>query len=87
MIKIAEPDKWKLKARWLYEKEYNEELTRNDVIIYLDGNKTNLDIRNLKKITRAENLIMNHNNLRYNNKETTETAITLAKMMKKAGLR
>lgn len=86
-IKVAEPSKWQLKSRYLYEQYYNEKLTRNDVIIYLDGNKQNLDISNLKKISRAENLIMNHNNLRYNNKETTESAVVLAKMMKKAGLR
>ena len=85
-IKIAEPNKWKAKARVIYEKEYGE-IPKDYIIIYLDGNKQNLEINNLKAISRKENLIMNHNKLRYNNKETTETALTLSKLMSKARLR
>lgn len=85
-IKIAEPNKWKAKARVIYEKEFGT-IPEGYIIIYLDGNKQNLEPNNLKAISRKENLIMNHNKLRYNNKETTETALTLAKLMGKVGLR
>lgn len=85
-IKIAEPNKWKAKARVIYEKEFGT-IPEGYIIIYLDGNKQNLEPNNLKAISRKENLIMNHNKLRYNNKETTETALTLAKLMSKVGLR
>lgn len=85
-IKIAEPNKWKAKARVIYEKEFGT-IPEGYIIIYLDGNKQNLEPNNLEAISRKENLIMNHNKLRYNNKETTETALTLAKLMSKVGLR
>ena len=85
-IKVAEPNRWKAKARVIYEKEFGT-IPEGYIIIYLDGNKQNLEPNNLKAISRKENLIMNHNKLRYNNKETTETALTLAKLMGKVGLR
>ncbi len=85
-IKIAEPNKWKAKARVIYEKEFGT-IPKGYIIIYLDGNKQNLEPNNLKAISRKENLIMNHSKLRYNNKETTETALILAKLMSKVGLR
>ena len=85
-IKVAEPNRWKAKARVIYEKEFGT-IPEGYIIIYLDGNKQNLETNNLKAISRKENLIMNHNKLRYNNKETTETALTLAKLMGKVGLR
>ena len=67
-IKIAEPNKWKAKARVIYEKEFGT-IPKGYIIIYLDGNKQNLEPNNLKAISRKENLIMNHSKLRYNNKE------------------
>lgn len=85
-IKVAEPNRWKAKARVIYEKEFGT-IPEGYIIIYLDGNKQNLEPNNLKAISRKKNLIMNHNKLRYNNKETTETALTLAKLMGKVGLR
>ena len=85
-IKVSNPNRWVIKARLIYEKYYGK-IPKNHVIIYLDGNKQNLDINNLKAISRKEHLIMNHNNLRYNNKELTETSLNLAKLMSKAGLR
>ena len=85
-IKIANPNKWVTKARLIYEKHHGK-IPKNHVIIYLDGNKQNLEIDNLIAISRKEHLILNHNNLRYNNKEVTETSVNLAKLMSKAGLR
>jgi hypothetical protein len=85
-IKVANPNKWVIKARMIYEKHYGK-IPKNYIIIYLDGNKQNLEIDNLRAISRKEHLILNQNNLRYNNKEVTETSINLAKVMSKAGLR
>lgn len=81
-IKIADPNKWELKQRYIYKQKYGE-IPKGYTIIFLDGNKQNLDINNLKAISRHENLIMNKNNLRYNNKELTETACILAQIEKK----
>jgi len=83
-IKVAEPNKWKLKSRVIYEENFGE-IPKDYKIIYLDGNKLNLDPKNLKAINRAEELIMNKNNLRYNKKELTEAGYLIAQIISKRG--
>lgn len=85
-IKVAEPNKWKNKGRVIYESVYGE-IPKGHALIYLDGNKQNLDISNLKLIDRAEELIMNRRKLRYKNKELTETGLLIAKVIHKRGQR
>ena len=83
-VKIAEPNKWDLKSRVIYRKHYGE-VPKGHTIIYLDGNKLNLEISNLKAISRAEELIMNKNNLRYEEKKLTETGHLIAQIISKRG--
>lgn len=83
-IKVAEPNKWEIKSRYIYEKKYGK-IPKGYKIIYLDGDKHNLELSNLKLVTYAEELIMNSNKLRFNNKETTESGYLLAKMILKRG--
>lgn len=80
-IKVAEPNKWKIKARYLWEQATGEKLSRNDSIIYLDGNKQNLDLANLAKVGRADLARMNQNHLFYENQELTKIGITIAKLL------
>lgn len=80
-IKVAEPNKWKIKARYLWEQATGERLSRNDSIIYLDGNKQNLDLANLAKVGRADLARMNQNHLFYENQELTKIGITIAKLL------
>lgn len=86
-IKVSEPSKWRLKSRVMYEQYHNVKLTSKDVIIYLDGNKLNLEKDNLKLITRKDNLILNNHKLRYSNKEATESGVLVAKLMGKVGMK
>ena len=79
-VKVAEPNKWKTKAVVIYEEEYGK-IPKGHKVIYLDGNRQNLDISNLKVISSAEELIMNSNNLRYDNKELTESGCIVAKII------
>ena len=67
-IKVAEPNKWELKARVIYENKYGK-IPVEHKLIYLDGNKQNLELSNLKVVSSAEELIMNNNKLRYDKKE------------------
>lgn len=83
-IKVAEPNKWDLKSRVIYEKHFGK-IPEGYIIIYLDGNKLNLELDNLKAISRAEELIMNKNKLRYDKKELTETGHLIAKVINKRG--
>lgn len=81
-IKVAEPNKWKTKAVVIYEEKYGK-IPKGHKIIYLDGNRQNLDVSNLKVISNAEELIMNSNSLRYSNKELTESGCLVAKIINK----
>jgi hypothetical protein len=57
-IKIAEPRKWVLLHRHLYEQEHGK-INRNEVIVFRDKNRGNFDINNLEKITMTENMERN----------------------------
>ena len=77
-IKVAEPNKWRLKQRLVYEEYYGVTLTSNDVIIFLDGDKQNLDINNLYKMTRAALVRYNQDGLYSDNPEQSRAAANVA---------
>ena len=79
-IKIADPNKWQLKHKYVYE-QINGKIPNGYAILFLDGNKLNTDISNLKLIKRSELLIMNRYNLYGADAETTEVATNLAKLI------
>lgn len=83
-IKVAEPNKWKLKSRYLYEQYHNVKLTKSDVIIFLDGNRLNLDIDNLFLISRAALARFNQDKLYSDNPEMTKAAALMAELKTKA---
>ncbi|MGF7419843.1 HNH endonuclease signature motif containing protein [Providencia rettgeri] len=57
-VKVAEPNKWKLKHRLVWEK-YNGPLEKGYVIKFIDDNKENCEIDNLMIITMKEHAIIN----------------------------
>ncbi len=57
-IKIAEPRKWVLLHRHIFEQEYGK-INRNEVIVFRDKNRTNFEINNLEKISMSENMERN----------------------------
>lgn len=77
-VKVAEPNKWRLKQRVVYE-EAKEKIPEGCPMIFLDGNKRNFDIDNLRCITRSELLYLNCNGLN-NSNEITETGILMARL-------
>lgn len=77
-VKVAEPNKWRLKQRVVYE-ETKGKIPEGCPIIFLDGNKRNFDIGNLRCITRSELLYLNCNGLN-NSNEITETGILMARL-------
>lgn len=79
-VKVAEPNKWKMKHIVTWEK-HNGPIPKGKVIIFLDGNSLNTDIANLMLIDRAIHVIMNHMGLRQDNPEGTEAAIRVAKLI------
>lgn len=79
-IKVAEPNKWDLKHRVIYEKHYGE-IPKNHAVIFADGDKSNLDIDNLLLVSRQQLLVLNRNNLISEDKEITKTGINIANIM------
>lgn len=80
LIKTAEPRTWRHKHRVIWE-QHNGPVPRNHVVIFLDGDKANLDISNLALISRSELKIMNQRGLKYDHAETTKAGIMIAKVI------
>ena len=78
-IKVADPNKWELKHRYIYEQHYGK-IPKEDIVIFLDNDKTNFDINNLKCISRKEHLYMNENKFRFEDRDITYTAVNIAKL-------
>ena len=78
-IKVAEPNKWKLKHRCIWEQQYGK-LKETDIITFLDGNKLNLDIKNLVCISRNEHLRLNRDMLRSDDADITKAGISIVKL-------
>lgn len=79
-IKVQDPRKWMQKHKYVWESQ-NGKIPKGHVIIFLDKNRLNTDISNLKMISRSELLIMNRHDLFNKNAELTETATNLAKLI------
>ena len=79
-IKVAEPNKWRLKHNLVYEEHFGK-LTKNEVVIFLDQNRLNLDINNLFKVTRAELAQINKRRL-LNKTENVRLTAILANRLK-----
>lgn len=79
-VKVAEPNKWKLKHRCVWENE-NGKIPNGHAILFLDGNKLNVDISNMKLVKRSELLIMNRYDLYGADAQLTEAATNLAKLI------
>lgn len=53
-IKVAEPNKWELKHRYIWEQK-NPKIKKGECIRFLDGNKQNCAIENLRLVPRDVN--------------------------------
>lgn len=60
-IKVKDPNKWKLKHRYLWEK-HNGKIPKGMILIFKDNNKLNVCLDNLILISRAENMEINRRN-------------------------
>lgn len=79
-IKVAEPNKWRLKHQVVYEK-YKGKVPKGYTIIFADKNRQNFDMDNLIIVSRNELLVMNKNKLIYEDKDITKTGINIAKVI------
>lgn len=52
-IKVANPSKWITKHKYLFEKNVRK-LNKGEIVIFLNGDKTDFDLDNLAAVTRGE---------------------------------
>lgn len=81
-IKVAEPDVWKLKHIYIYEQKYGK-IPKGKVLVFLDGNKQNCSLDNLKLVDKKEQLLMARMDLYSKNTELTKAGILLAELINK----
>jgi hypothetical protein len=79
LIKTAEPNVYRLKQRVIWE-SVNGPIPKGGLITFIDGNKLNLDIGNLRMVTKAENAILNGMGIRGGSAELFETGLLAAKL-------
>lgn len=79
-IKVAERNKWELKHRMIWE-QINGPIPSTHVLIFLDGDKSNIALENLKLIHRRELLVMNRHKLFSDNNELTEMGNNVANLI------
>ena len=84
MVKVAEPKHWKFKHRIVWE-ENNGPIPAGHAIIFLDGNKLNCSIENLRMVNRGTLVRLNQNHLFTDNARANESAIALAQLLAEIG--
>lgn len=82
LIKIAEPNVWIEKHRYIYESMYGN-IPTGYTVMFADGNKENFDIDNLILVSDSERLIMNTKGLIFEDAELTKTGNLIAKIIDK----
>lgn len=73
-------DQWALKHRVVYEEHYGP-IPKGSVVMFGDGDKSNLSIDNLILVTRSQLARLNQNHLIQNDVELTKTAINVVDLM------
>jgi hypothetical protein len=79
-IKVAEPNKWRMKHAVVYEKRYGA-IPKGSTVIFGDGDKTNFALENLVLVTRAQLVVMNRKCLTGKSADVTRAGATLASLI------
>lgn len=74
-----EKGKWVYKGRYIYELQ-NGKIPQNKTIMFLDGNRKNCKMSNIKIVTKRERIIIARNQLYFKNAELTKTGLLIAKL-------
>lgn len=71
---------WAFKHRIVWEQHHKKKIPKGSVIIFADGDKTNLDVDNLICVTKNELRMLNQSGLIKNDAELTKTGLNIAKI-------
>lgn len=78
-VKVADPNKWELKHRVVWE-AVNGKIPKGYIIIFRDNDSTNTDISNLMLVSRGTHAVMNHTGLCRYSGDFKETAVRIAEL-------
>jgi hypothetical protein len=76
-VKVRNPHKWKFKHVLVWEAAHGK-VPKGRVIIFADGNRQNLKLKNLLLVSRSELAVMNHSGLFSGNAELTKAGKSVA---------
>ena len=76
-VKVAEPNKWRAKHHLVWE-EHNGPIPKGYIIYFRDGNPQNLDIENLRLVSRSAHAVINHTGLSGLTGERQDVAFVIA---------
>lgn len=76
----GKPNTFDLKHRLVYERARGVELTDDDVIVFLDGDKLNCEPSNLARLSHTDHAKMTAYGLTYSDRETFETALNIIRL-------
>lgn len=62
---------------------FGSTLSKDQIVIFLDGNKENFDPDNLAVVTRKELMILNHEKMLTADKDLSKTGVLVAKLKMK----
>lgn len=78
---VHSTENFELKQRWLYERYHDKEIADDEVILFLDQDKTNFDVDNLEKITRED--LGRVNKLLSDNPDLNVAAVSYSRLISK----
>lgn len=79
-IKIGDPNHWMFSHRYVYMQAHGD-IEKGLKVIFLDQDKYNLKIDNLRCVTSQELHIMNRRQLLFHDKDLSETGVLTAKLI------
>lgn len=80
-IKVAQPDKWRLKKQVMYEKYHNCKLKENEHIIFLNQDSNDFRKENLKRISKEEFMFLHNCKTFSTNPKLTQLGLLSARLM------
>lgn len=83
-VKVAEPNKWVLKNRLVWEKAFGP-IPKGKIVMFLNGDTTDCRIENLVCVDRKISTRINQLGLKSADPEVTRTFIAMAEVISKAG--
>ena len=85
-VKTQDPKTWRMKHVLLWE-QVNGAVPKGHIVIFADGDKSNITLDNLLLVSRGQLLMINKFGLIQNNAELTKVGVTIADVHLKIGER